>query len=134
MRRRGGYKELFQLLFLIGSNCFDVTARSFVVLLFIHLCPCIAYNNGIRRQKVVPILQHNIKNTAQTLQKKLTNPKSAGNWNRQNSQQKRCGVDNTVFFLARSPEAPRTTIVTSFFNSMPLHNISLNHGSPLWGG
>jgi hypothetical protein len=28
----------------------------------------------------------------------------------------------TVFFFARSPDAPRTTIVTSFFNSIALFN------------
>lgn len=30
------------------------------------------------------------------------------------------GGEGTVFFFARSPEAPRTTIVTSFFNSIEL--------------
>jgi hypothetical protein len=32
-------------------------------------------------------------------------------------------MGRTVFFFARSPEAPQTTIVTSFFNSIALHTL-----------
>lgn len=55
---------------------------------------------------------------------KLTKPKSAGYYRiARLAQAVEDGQDKgalTVFFLARSPEAPRTTIVVFSFNSMVL--------------
>lgn len=51
----------------------------------------------------------------------LTNPKRAGNY--EVSMRRREG-GKTVFFFARSPDAPRTTNATSFFNSTALDTVS----------
>ena len=118
---RAEYKELLQLSFLIRPDGLDITPRSFMKLFRIHFSPCIAYNDRIRRQKIVPILHvlSSITTSTQTHQsekcRKLKHSSAQKSPpTESNVGGRKVGYSLLLCEIARSPEDDNSDILLQF--------------------